>query len=448
MKRLKNHSLCILFFLITVAWYPAVFALRIDPASYHYPYRNPYLATSTVPIMRGVEDLPFVKIMDLDIEVLLHRNNVYLLENQGKLRCRFYAQYRLAPLVFIVPGLGGSAWSGYVSYVAELFAGHGFHVLVLPSPFNWNFALAASTSGFPGLTQKDSEDLYSVMQLALNRVKQEYGARVGKIGMMGFSDGALYTGYVSNLDTTKGKIGIDTYLLVNPPVDLLAAIGKIDRMAELGESLSTEQKNNLEAYGFGVVGNARQNDPGERDYFAHWNRRFVLTDRQIQYLIGNELRMVIGDVIYVEELVHKLGVLRTPVRWGSRSGRMEEARSYSIMGYVQRFLIPRLAQSGSAVLNLNELNHETSLKGIESALQRNKNIYLLHNNDDFLVSENDLDYLESIFGHRAKIYPYGGHLGNLWYDQNRKDMVEIFHSFLDSCSCRARTGGLETCTRL
>jgi hypothetical protein len=54
----------------------------------------------------------------------------------------------------------------------------------------------------------------------------------------------------------------------------------------------------------------------------------------------------------------------------------------------------------------------------------------MHNRDDFLVSSADLDYLEGLLGDRAKIYPYGGHMGNLWYSQNRKDIVSIFKPLL------------------
>jgi hypothetical protein len=58
----------------------------------------------------------------------------------------------------------------------------------------------------------------------------------------------------------------------------------------------------------------------------------------------------------------------------------------------------------------------------------NKNIVVMHNRDDFLVSIEDLDYLEGLLGDRARIYPYGGHMGNIWYWQNRNDIVSIFRS--------------------
>ncbi len=61
---------------------------------------------------------------------------------------------------------------------------------------------------------------------------------------------------------------------------------------------------------------------------------------------------------------------------------------------------------------------------------RNKNIFVMHNLDDFLASRADLEYLEGVLGDRLKLYPYGGHLGNLWCPQNRRDIVSVFRPLL------------------
>jgi hypothetical protein len=104
--------------------------------------------------------------------------------------------------------------------LAEWLADNGFHVLILPSPFNWNFTLAASTSAYPGYTREDARDLYAAMRAVLDHIHTCCHAQIGKIGMLGLSDGALYTGFISKMDAEQRRIGIAAYLLVNPPVDL------------------------------------------------------------------------------------------------------------------------------------------------------------------------------------------------------------------------------------
>ena len=410
--------------------HPDVFARRIDEATYQYPYKNPYVATTTVGIMKGNEDFSADDIRDIEIGILAHRNNIHLLEGKGKLHFRFYQQNGPAPVIFILPGLGGSAYTGSTRYIAELFVDKGFHVLALPDPYNWNFALAASTSGFPGLTREDSTDLYSAMSLALNHVKEHYHAKIGKVGLIGFSDGARYAAYVGTLDSEQRKIGFDTTLLVNPPADLLEAMRKIDDMAGLGKDFGEKQKENIESYAIGVGIDALKKDFTDPDYFANWDRRLRLSDKQMQYLIGTVLYSAVGDAIYVIDLLNDLTILKKPISWGYRSARLKEARSIGPTGYLEKFLIPRLQRITGKPTTIDRLNERMSLKGIEGALQENNHIFLMHNLDDFLVSKASLAYLENLFGDRATIYPLGGHLGNLWYPQNTRDIVARFEPLL------------------
>ena len=48
------------------------------------------------------------------------------------------------------------------------------------------------------------------------------------------------------------------------------------------------------------------------------------------------------------------------------------------------------------------------------------------NENDFILTAAELDYLRLIFGARAKIYPRGGHLGNLEYLDNMAYMIAFF----------------------
>jgi hypothetical protein len=51
---------------------------------------------------------------------------------------------------------------------------------------------------------------------------------------------------------------------------------------------------------------------------------------------------------------------------------------------------------------------------------------MMTNENDFILTKADLDYLRQLFGDRAKIYPRGGHLGNLEYKDNLAYMVDFF----------------------
>jgi hypothetical protein len=413
------------FFFLLMCGVPDVRAERINEAAYPYPYKNPLIATSTVLLMQGKEIIPTGDIRDLRIKILEGREHLYL-EGKEKLLYRFYQQKGLAPLVFIIPGIGSSSYAGTARYLAEFLAGHGFHVLVLPSPFHWNFAVSASHLGLPGFSGEDAEDLYTVMQLTLNEVKRKWGAKVGKIGLLGLSVGALDAAYISRLDNAQNKIGVFTYLLINPPVDLLRTIRRIDYMADLGSVYGEKQRSYLDAYTVGLLNEALHMDPDNPDYFAGWDTRIGLTDRQIGYLIGNTMQKSVSDALYASDLTLHLGILKSPISWGQRSLRFEEARSYTLMEYLEKFLIFWKQSWGDKQMDLDKLNSQVSLRAIESTLENNKNIFLMHNLDDFLLSDEDIVFLEKTFSKRAIFYPYGGHLGNLWYPKNKTDILAIF----------------------
>ncbi|MGZ8218790.1 alpha/beta hydrolase family protein, partial [Methylomagnum sp.] len=410
----------------------AATAARLDPARYDFPYPDPYLATTTVALLKDRDK----RLVDddsrcLHIQMIPGRNDIELLEGKGRLRVRFQPQDdRHAPLIFLIPGFGGSAYTGSTRYVAQMLVDRGFQVATLPSPFSWNFALAASQSGFPGYTGRDSEDLYAAMQAVLQRLRERDGVSVSRIGLIGFSHGALHAGYLSKLDAERKQIGFDKVLLVNPPVNLPEAIRKIDQLADLDKRFSTEERDDIESYAFGVGRAALNRDIDDPGYFADWNRRLRLSGEQIRYLIGKALRVPVGNMLYVIELMKQPGILTTPVSWGYRSARFEEARSYDILDYVRQILAPRLRQDQERNADFERLAAESSLTAIGPSLRSNPRVHLMHNADDFLISAEDLRFAEDVFGARARIYPHGGHLGNLWFPQNRRDLLGLFEPLL------------------
>lgn len=271
--------------------------------------------------------------------------------------------------------------------------------------------------------------MYRAMQAALRHVIEQRHVSVSGIGLMGFSEGALCAAYVDKLDAEQGDIGFATTLLVNPPVDPLVAIRKIDAMAQIGRTLSAEERSHVQAFAFGTGVNALKQDYDDPHYFDDWDKRLRMTNAQIKYLIGASLFSSVGDTMYVIELAQQPGVLTTPISNGFRTARLEEARSIGIMGYMERFLLPRL-RIDDPQMDMETLNASSSLKAIAPALEQSRRVFLMHNQDDILLSPGDIDYLEHLFGSRATIYPRGGHLGNLWYPRNKQDIVAHFLHFL------------------
>jgi hypothetical protein len=48
------------------------------------------------------------------------------------------------------------------------------------------------------------------------------------------------------------------------------------------------------------------------------------------------------------------------------------------------------------------------------------------NADDIILAPGEIDFFPRVFGDRARIYPTGGHCGNMDYSTNVAHMVNVF----------------------
>ena len=86
-----------------------------------------------------------------------------------------------------------------------------------------------------------------------------------------------------------------------------------------------------------------------------------------------------------------------------------------------------------AIIRMNMMNatkqaliESQSLRSIEGYLKSSAKIGVMANENDFILTRDELEYLRQLFAERAKIYQRGGHLGNLEYKDNLAYMVDFF----------------------
>jgi len=58
-------------------------------------------------------------------------------------------------------------------------------------------------------------------------------------------------------------------------------------------------------------------------------------------------------------------------------------------------------------------------------LRGNPKVHIMHNADDILINRKSIEELKETLRDRVILYPYGGHLGNLWYPENKRDALKI-----------------------
>ena len=77
-------------------------------------------------------------------------------------------------------------------------------------------------------------------------------------------------------------------------------------------------------------------------------------------------------------------------------------------------------------LTKEALIESLGLRSIEGYLKSSAKFGVMTNENDFILTKAEIDYLRQLFGERAKIYPRGGHIGNLEYKENLAYMVAFF----------------------
>jgi len=403
-----------------------VLTRSIEAADYKYPYHDPYLATATTAILSDEGATARVTSTIVHVPGLPGRNNLPTLEGRGDVGLALYRQNRSAPLLFILAGLGSNPYFGVASYLASLFYKEGFHVVTLPSPMSWNFALSASRSGAPGYAPEDARDLYQMMQKTLTVLRTQHDIKPTAINFMAVSMGALEGAHLSVIDADEKKIGIAKYLLVNPPLDLAYGVRKIDEWNATAVRLGREKSQQTLAKALAIVDSFAEVGRDNPAVFDRLAKQFAdFTTAELQFLIAENLQSQLPELVYVTQVIHDQKVF-TASRNDKRK-RLEEAKGFTFTDYDQKIGLPLWQkQIGDPQADLESFIQRGSLARIVDRLRGNPRVHIMHNADDFMAERKSIEQLKEALGDQVTLYPYGGHLGNLWYPENKEYVLKYF----------------------
>jgi predicted alpha/beta-fold hydrolase len=398
----------------------------VGAAEYNYPYHDPYLATATTAILDDNGLAPRLRSTIVRVPGLRGRNQLPSLEERGELSVALDRQDHPAPLLFILAGLGSNPYFGVAQYLGSLFYEEGFHVVILPSPMSWNFALAASQSGAPGYAPEDARDLYEAMQKSLAVLRDRYNVKITGINFMGVSLGALEGAYLSVIDADDGKIGIEKYLLVNPPVDLSYALKKLDEWSALQVKFGGDRSKDIVAKAVAIVESFSEDRRDDPAVFDRLVKKFAsFTTEELQFLIAENLQSQLAELIYVTQVIHDQSVLAAPKDQVRK--RIQEAKSFTFTDYNDKIAVPLWRrEAADPQADLASFIKRGSLAQILDRLRGNSKVRIMHNADDPLADRKSIEELKEALGDQVTLYPYGGHLGNLWFPENKEYALRQF----------------------
>jgi hypothetical protein len=266
------------------------------------------------------------------------------------------------------------------------------------------------------------------MQLAMAEVKDDI--KVSGYHLTGYSLGGIQSAFVSMLDEEKKVFDFERVLLINPPVNLYTSVNILDGMLENIPG----GVNNFDAWMDNVMKKLAEAEKQmgyfelNGDYIYKAYKRFPPREDFLAALVGVSFRTDSASMIFAADVMKGGGFITpTNVKMSNSTALTPYyvvANRTSFKDYFQQHFVPFFQKSDPS-LTEEKMIKMLSLRSIEPYLKSARKIGLMGNEDDIILAPGEIGYLEQLFGDRAKIFPTGGHCGNM----NHQDAVDFMVKF-------------------
>lgn len=345
------------------------------------------------------------------------KKSVQVLPDHPELDYRLWLQEMPAPLAIILPGTGAHCSMPAAVALANLLYKDGFSPLIISGALNYQFMESAGVHIVPGHPLYDAEDVYNSLKAVIKDVETRYGKEkiLGK-SLVGMSMGGLHALFISTMDKGNDAINFDSFLAIDPPIDLLYASKQIDLAMNAWRSWSDKKVNGEAMRGgkFYLASLAGKINPAEP---------LPINDDDALFLIGASFRFGLSDTIYSIHKRRDFGILKAPYGWFSRTELYKEIDNIDFHTYAETFLL-KYYEEKDKTITLEKINKQGSIYSIADSLYLNRKVRVIHTIDDFILRPEDPELLASIFGTRITFFDRGGHLGNLYMTRVQEQIIK------------------------
>jgi hypothetical protein len=403
-----------------------------DASSYGFPIEDSFKATVVGTPEADQKVFPPIPVKVDRLTVFPERKVPEYLWYESELRYEYAFQDKPAPLIFLIAGTGGSYNGQKNEAMGRAFYRAGFHVVSLSSPTLPNFIVSASKTSVPGHAVHDAEDLYNVMEIIWNKFKGDI--KVTDFYVTGYSLGGFNTAFVTWLDEQRKVFNFKAALLINPPVRLYNSISQLDRMLENipggPDNFGVFYNKMVKAFS-AVYKREDQVVMGEEFLYKVFDE-VKPKDEELAALVGLSFRFSSANLAFTSDVMTNYGYIKPKnVILGRNSSPGDYGKVAMRLGftdYFHQFFYPYYNARLEKPISRDEMIKSQSLESIEDYLHNSKKIYVMHNRNDLILEEGEIDFFRRVFGDRATIYPYGGHCGNMQYIDNVRHMLRVMGS--------------------
>ena len=336
-----------------------------------------------------------------------------------RLKFTSWIQPGKAPVVYIVPGLGSHRLAQPALALAELVYKNGFSAVCISSAFNSEFMEHASTAAMPAYLPVDGHDVHVALTVIDHRLRALYPDRLGDKALMGYSMGAFDSLFVAATETTNetALIKFDRYVAINTPVRMVQGMSKLDEFYRAPlEWPAGERTDNLENTFLKVAALSKSTLTPQTS--------LPFDAVESKFLVGLTFRFILRDVIFSSQRRSNQGVLQHAIWNFRREPVYREILRYSYQDYFEKFAVPYYEARGAPSPTEEAMEKADDLRTYEAGLRANSKIRVIVNQNDFLLTDEDLAWLRATFmPEQLTVFAKGGHLGNLFNPGVQKSIL-------------------------
>ena len=301
-----------------------------------------------------------------------------------------------SPLAILFPSIGEGVKSHHSVVFAKLFYDIGYSVIIEGSSFNWEFVKSMPVGYAPGLPEKDAKELAIITHKIINQLQEKYNCEFKNKTVLGTSFGGLTTLFLASNEYKENTLGINKFISINPPIELLYAMKVVDKQNEEWQKDPNNLKERVALTSAKILNLWNKKD--EKNFKID---TLPFNDYEAKLITGFIMHQKLSDLIFAIEKIpnHK------------KTNFYDLVNNMNYGDYMKKYIL------GSSILAYDDVNYDTSLYSISNYLENNDNYRIYHTIDDYLVNSQQLNILKKYTGNKSIFLNNGSHLGYMYREE-------------------------------
>ncbi len=310
---------------------------------------------------------------------------------------------KTAPLVIMYPSIGEGSNAHHSIIFAKMFYDAGYSVIIQGSHFHWEFVKSMPKGYCPGIPSQDADYIKLVTSKIMESVCAKYGCDFREKVVVGTSFGAMATLFVAEKESKNNTLGINKFIAISPPIELVYALEQLDKNSEEFDKNSPEVKHKtaITAAKILQLSQLKENSDFEFDTLP-------FTDEEGKLITTFILRQKLSDLIFTIENIAK----------NTKTDFYQTVNNMSYRDYAEKYLLK------NGMLTLDDIKYETGLYSLADYLTHADNYKIYQSFDDYFINKNQLARLKTLAGKHLVCLNCGAHLGFLY----RKEFIDALKS--------------------